>query len=182
LHAANRICTGLAASQNRDGFAWASSADRPRDCDHPLIRGEKKLFFFVRAGDVRPWWQGKGMTETNVSASHFRVHLKEIANAVKAGKQAVTVERHGCRMFVAVSLEDFEFLRKHKYGKPEKPAPEEQPEMITLIHPDQMPIEMVEEAYELSNGTTDDDLIAWRHKAYFTIRATRGKRPAHPPW
>ncbi len=127
------------------------------------------------------------MTETNVSASHFRVHLKEIANSVKAGKLAVTVERHGCQMFAVVSLEDLEFLRKHKYGEVKKPVPEEEsppdpPEMITLIHPDLMPIELVEEAYELSNGTTDEELIAWRHKAYFTIRETRGKRPEHPPW
>ncbi len=89
------------------------------------------------------------MTETNVSASHFRVHLKEIANSVKAGKQAVTVERHGCRMFAVVSLEDLEFLRKHKYGELKKPVPEEEappepPEMITLIHPHLMTIELVD--------------------------------------
>ena len=127
------------------------------------------------------------MTETNVSASHFRVHLKEIANSVKAGKQAVTVERHGCQMFAVVSLEDLEFLRKHKYGEarpavPEETSPPEPPEMISLIHPDLMPIALVEEAYELSSGTTDEDLIAWRGKACLTIRATRGKRPEHPPW
>ncbi len=127
------------------------------------------------------------MTETSVSASHFRVHLKEIANAVKAGKLAVTVERHGCRMFVAVSLEDFEFLLKHKYGQVEKPVPEEAsppepPEMITLIHPDLMPIELVEEAYGLTNGTTDQDIIDWRSKAWRNIFDRRGKRPEHPPW
>jgi hypothetical protein len=130
------------------------------------------------------------MTETNVSASHFRVHLKEIANDVTAGKQVVTVERHGCRMFVAVSLEDFEFLRKHKYGKAAKPPPEEvsppespedPPEMITLIHPDSMPIELVEEAYELSQGTTDEHILAWRSMAWRTIFNRRGKRPEHPP-
>ena len=128
------------------------------------------------------------MTETNVSASHFRVHLKEIANSVKAGKQAVTVERHGCQMFAVVSLEDLEFLRKHKYGAAKKPPPEEVsppdlPEMITLIHPDSMPIELVEEAYdELSNGTTDEELIGWRIKAYYSIYGRRGKHPEHRPW
>jgi len=125
------------------------------------------------------------MTETNVSASHFRVHLKEIANAVHAGKQAVVVERHGCQMFAAVSLEDLEFLRKHKYGEAKRPAREEvspPEEMITLIHPDLMPIELVEEAYELTNGTTDLDIIGWRHKAWFTIRDARGKYPEQRPW
>src|SRR5258708_11515644 len=129
------------------------------------------------------------MTETNVSASHFRVHLKEIANSVKAGKQAVTVERHGCQMFAVVSLEDLEFLRKHKYGaarpatrEEEKPPDPDPPEMITLIHPDLMPIQLVEEAYELTNGTTDEDVIEWRGKACLTIHLARGKCPEHPPW
>jgi hypothetical protein len=128
------------------------------------------------------------MTETNVSASHFRVHLKEIANSVQAGKEVVTVERHGCRMFVAVSLEDFEFLRKHKYGEARKPPPEEvsppeppEPEMITLIHPESMPIELVEEAYELSQGTTDPEIIGWRVKAFYSIYGRRGKHPEHRP-
>ena len=125
------------------------------------------------------------MTETNVSASHFRVHLKEIANSVKAGKLAVTVERHGCQMFAVVSLEDLEFLCKHKYGELKKPVPEEvtppEPsETITLIHPDLMPVELVEEAYELSRGTTDEDLFAWRSKAWRTIFDRRGKRPEPP--
>ncbi len=126
------------------------------------------------------------MTETNVSASHFRVHHKEIANSVKAGNQAVIVERHGCQTFAVVSLEDLEFLRKHKYGEarravPKEASPPEPPEMITLIDPDSMPIELVEEAYELSNGTTDEDRIAWRGKACITIHLARGKRPEHPP-
>jgi hypothetical protein len=127
------------------------------------------------------------MTETKVSASHFRVHLKEIANSVKAGKEAVTVERHGCQMFVAVSLEDFEFLRKHKYGAAKQPpreeemSPEEQPEMITLIHPEQMPIELVEEAYELTNGATDEEVLDWRFKAWRTIFNGRGKPPGQLP-
>jgi len=30
------------------------------------------------------------MTETEVSASHFRVHFKEIANAVARGEQVCT--------------------------------------------------------------------------------------------
>ena len=126
------------------------------------------------------------MTETNVSASHFRVHLKEIANSVKAGREAVTVERHGCQMFAVVSLEDLEFLRKHKCGAAKKPPPEEvsppePPEMITLIHPSLMPIELVEEAYELSQGTTDEQILEWRSKAWRTIFDRRGKPPEHFP-
>jgi PHD/YefM family antitoxin component YafN of YafNO toxin-antitoxin module len=130
------------------------------------------------------------MTETTVSASHFRVHLKEIANSVKAGEEAVTVERHGCQMFAAVSLEDLEFLRRHKYGAAAAaPSPREarapepaRAETIKLIHPDYMPLELVEEAYEHTNGSTDRDVMDWRGKAWFKIKVERGKAPKHLPY
>jgi hypothetical protein len=125
------------------------------------------------------------MTETNVSASHFRVHLKEIANSVQAGNQAVTVERHGCRMFAVVSMEDLEFLRRHKYGAAAKAGPEKEgqsdpPEMITLIEPERMDIALVEEAYELTNGTTDEEIQLWRIRARHVIRIKRGRPPEYP--
>jgi prevent-host-death family protein len=116
------------------------------------------------------------MTETTVSASHFRVHLKEIANSVKAGEQAVTVERHGCPMFAVVSLEDFEFLRRYKYGAaappPERKAPEPaRAETIELIQPD-----------EQTNGATDKDILVWRGNAWFKVKAVRGTAPKHLPY
>jgi hypothetical protein len=127
------------------------------------------------------------MNETSMSASHFRVHLKEIANIVRTGGLAATVERHGAPMFAVVSLEDLEFLRRHKYGgaqkKPGQPAetarpePQPEPEMITLIHPDLMPIELVEEAYALSRGATEGELLEWRGKAWLSIRLRRGREP-----
>ncbi|SRR5258708_414850 len=93
----------------------------------------------------------------------------------------------GVRCFAAVSLEDLEFLRKHNYGAARPAAREEEkapdpdpPEMIRLIHPDLMPIELVEEAYELTNGATDPDVIEWRGKACLTIRLARGNGPEHP--
>ena len=126
------------------------------------------------------------MAETSMSASDFRVHLKDIANSVREGGLAVTVERHGSPMFAVVSVEDLEFLRRHKYGAQKAevaasgPAPA-QPEMITLIHPDAMPIELVEEAYGLTNGTTDFELLGWRGRAWLSIRLRRGKHPDLPP-
>jgi len=126
------------------------------------------------------------MIETSVSASHFRVHLKDIANSVNAGKEAVTVERHGCQMFAVVSLEDMEFLRQHKYGAAKQPveqraSPPDPPETIRLIHPELMPIELVEEAYGLTEGSTDEQTLDWRSKAWRTVFDTRGNRPARPP-
>src|SRR5713101_5140070 len=104
------------------------------------------------------------MTETDVSASHFRVHFKEIANSVVRGGQRFTVARHGLEIVAVVSLEDLEFLRKHKRGAEpvEEAEVKPEPEMIMLDHPDSMPIELVEEAYALSAGSTDRAIIQWR--------------------
>jgi len=112
------------------------------------------------------------MTETDVSASHFRVHFKEIANSVARGGHRFTVARHGLEIVAVVSLEDLEFLRKHKRGTaPVKEAePEPQPEMITLVNPDLMPIELLEEAYALSAGSTDPAVLNWRGKALLSFK------------
>ncbi len=48
--------------------------------------------------------------------------------------------------------------------------------MITLIHPDAMPLELVQEAYGLTSGTTDPELIGWRGKAQLSIRLRQGRR------
>ena len=117
------------------------------------------------------------MTETEVSASHFRVHFKEIANAVARGEQVCTVARHGLPMLVAVSLEDAEYLRKHKW-KAASQQKEAQADTIALIDPDEMPVELLEEAYELTAGTTDFEIQSWRFKAYFSIKGRTGKNPA----
>ena len=80
------------------------------------------------------------MTEDTASASHFRVHFKDIANAVARGETACTVELHGLAMVAVVSLEDAEFLRRHRWGK--AGASQEKPEgSITPDHPDTMPLE-----------------------------------------
>ena len=120
------------------------------------------------------------MTEETVSASHFRVHFKDIANAVARGEQACTVERHGLAMVVVVSLEDAEFLRKHKWGA-KASSPEETPnDRIRLINPDSMPLEVLEEAYGLTTGTRDHEIEDWRFKAYWSLQARTGKNPAPP--
>src|SRR5438105_1042562 len=119
------------------------------------------------------------MTETTVSASHFRVHFNEIANSVARGEQACTVERHGLPVGVLVSEEDAEFLRKHKWGTP---AIQHKPEAdtIELTDPDQMPIVLLEAAYDLTSGSTDFEIKAWRYQAYFSLKSRPGKHPATP--
>ncbi len=121
------------------------------------------------------------MIETTVSASHFRVHFKEIANSVARGEQACRVERHGLGVGVLVSEEDAEFLRKHKWGT-ERAQPKREPpaDTIALITPDLMPIDVVEEAYDLTSGTTDFEIQAWRYQAWFSIKDRTGKHPRGP--
>ena len=120
------------------------------------------------------------MNEETVSASHFRVHFKEIANAVARGEQACTVERHGLAIAVVVSLEDAEFLRKHKWGKAAAAQEKRQAETIALADPASMPLDLLEEAYGLTAGTTDIEIEDWRFKAYYAIQSRTGKWPARP--
>jgi antitoxin (DNA-binding transcriptional repressor) of toxin-antitoxin stability system len=54
------------------------------------------------------------MTELLVSASDFRVHLKDLANDVAAGRERVVMARHGHPMVALVSQQDLNFLRRHK--------------------------------------------------------------------
>ncbi len=54
------------------------------------------------------------MTELLVSASDFRVHLKDFANDVAAGRERVVMARHGYPMVALVSQQDLDFLRRHK--------------------------------------------------------------------
>ncbi len=118
------------------------------------------------------------MAKTCVSMSHFRVHLKEIANAVARGEERLLVARHDHEMFGVASREDFEWLEKQR---PRKQPPAEA-EMIRLGHPDTMPSELVDEMYQATNGSKDLAIIEWRGKAYLSIKLRTGKYPDKPPW
>ncbi len=118
------------------------------------------------------------MAKTCVSMSHFRVHLKEIANAVARGEERLLVARHDYEMFGVASREDIEYLEKHR---PRKHPPAET-EMIRLEHPDAMPSELVDEMYRATNGSKDLAITDWRGKAYLSIKLRTGKYPDKPPW
>ncbi len=79
------------------------------------------------------------MTEDTVSASHFRVHFKEIASAVARGQRACTVALHGLARVVVVSLEDAEFLRRHKWGTAPASPGKTEAGSITPDHPETTP-------------------------------------------
>lgn len=75
------------------------------------------------------------MAEIRVSATDFRVHLKDLANHVATSGDSVVMERHGQRMGVLVSWEDYQLLLRHKPGKNPKAAP---PERVQNAAPEQI--------------------------------------------
>ena len=142
----------------------------------------KKIIIFSGARlDVGPLCQAQGMDELCVSASDFRVHLKDLANAVAAGRQRVLVSRHAYPMVALVSQEDLAFLRKHRPGIG---AAERQASGIpdVLEHPESMPFEEVERLYRVPSGTTESQVERWREKAWLHIKLRTGKFPDEMPW
>ena len=121
------------------------------------------------------------MDELCVSASDFRVHLKDLANNVAAGGQRVIMARHGFKLVALVSQEDLAFLRKHRPGV-EASAREAAGIPRVLKHPEYMAFEEVERLYRATNDMTDDDIENWRGKASVVIWLKTGKRPEVPPY
>jgi prevent-host-death family protein len=121
------------------------------------------------------------MEEICVSASEFRIKLKNFANAVADGEQRVIMARHGHRMVALVSREDLAFLRKHRPG-PDVAARRAAgvPDILEL--PEDMPLEEVERIYKATKGTTSSYIERWRGKAYIHIMLKTGKVPDDEPW
>lgn len=122
------------------------------------------------------------MAEMVVSASEFRVKMKDLANAVADEQHRVLVTRHGGRMMVVVSYEDYEFLRKHKPQPTARPVPDPVADPTEGIdHPDNMKTEDIERIYAATTGTTEPRLLRWRGIAYVYLRHA-GRTPADSPW
>ena len=119
------------------------------------------------------------MAVMRVSSSEFRVKMKDLGNAIGEEQHRVIVTRHGGRVFVAVSWEDYEFLEKHKRGPTLRPVPDPEPVdpvVERMDHPDRMETADIEHIYELTNGSKDDEIKSWRFKAWVVLRA-RGREP-----
>jgi hypothetical protein len=121
------------------------------------------------------------MDELCVSASDLRVHLKDFANTVAAGRQRVLVFRHGYPMVALVSQEDLAFLRKNRPGI-DTAARKASGIPDFLEHPERMPFEEVERLYRITKGTTESRVVHWRGKAWLYIKLRTGKFPDEPPW
>ena len=126
-----------------------------------------------------------GMLETQATATGFRNHFAQIANAVGYRQDRCVVKRHGKVLVALVSYEDLEFLRKHRPRKagpsaheatspkagwrehfPVPPLSETDPatgsEIVTLIDPFEMPIGEVRTYYdEFKDRNDNGDLLDW---------------------
>jgi len=122
------------------------------------------------------------MAEMVVSASEFRVRLKDLANSIAEDQHRVIVTRHGHKLVALVSQEDLEFLRKHKPAPTPRPMPDPVVDVTEgMDHPDRMETKDIERIYQATEGSTDERIVNWRGKAYLTLWLRTRKHPASPP-
>jgi len=111
------------------------------------------------------------MAEMHVSATDFRVHLKDWANQVAGGGEAVIFNRHGFDMAALISWEDYKVFARQKKKEKGK-VPKEDPDLLDVAQ--------VERIYEETFHQMDDESIAWRSKALLSLWK-RGKRMSWEP-
>lgn len=117
------------------------------------------------------------MEELRVSATDFRVHLKDLGNEVARGKAAVVVSRHGLELGVFVNLDEYAEFLQWRNQQTEGDAAVQVPSE----HPESMPLEEVQRIYHATAGATDERVCRWRNRAYLTIWARTRKPPTGPP-
>ncbi len=115
------------------------------------------------------------MEELRVSASEFRIYMKDLANHVAMGNAAVIVSRHGLPLGAWVNLDEYRAFREYQENRRAKAQPVQLPDE----HPDAIPVDEVERLYRATAMATDDRTLRWRSKAYISLTARR--RAADPP-
>jgi prevent-host-death family protein len=114
------------------------------------------------------------MRELQVSASDFRVHLKDYLNQVAEGGAPVIVVRHGFKMGAMVDLHEYSaFLEWRRRQAGEVTAPD--------VEPDGLSDEELERAYVETAQSTDDWTMRWRSRAYVVFKARTGHAPKGDP-
>ena len=122
------------------------------------------------------------MAEMVVSASEFRVFFKDLANSTAAEQHRLVITRHGHKLVALVSQEDLEFLRKHKPQPTSHPVPDPVEDPLEGAgHPETMETADIERIYRATRDSTDEEVIAWRAKAWLVLRLRTGKYPADLP-
>ena len=114
------------------------------------------------------------MKEMHLSATDFRVHLKDWLNQVAEGGAPVVVVRHGLRMGVMISEEDYALLLEFKKAlKRQQEAPE--------MDPNDMPVEDLEAAYFATARSEDERTQRWREDAQISLALRKTRAAIDPP-
>ena len=127
------------------------------------------------------------MQERRLTCTELRVYLRDLANSVAASQERVTVSRHGFDLIAVVSLDDLEFLRKHKPEKTARPVPEpvelteEDKLAATLERPEYMDRAEVQRIVDLTMNTEHFDLLNWRIRAKNLLGVKLDGTPSRGP-
>jgi hypothetical protein len=121
-----------------------------------------------------------GMGQMRVTATDFRVHLKDFANQVAEGGDVLIVQRHGFAMGVFIGCAEYEeFCRWRESRAPVRERPVI-PVQTLRTHPDNMPIEEVQRLYEATKGMTDESAMLFRGRAFISLKVRTGQYPDPP--
>ena len=123
--------------------------------------------------------------EREVTSTELRVYLRGLANSVAQTQERITIKRHGLAIAVLVSLEDLEFLRKHKPHPTPQPVPEpmpcEQDQLAQLLRdPEKMEQKDVEDLLDATMHATSWDVREWRARAMRVRLAQRMQASTTP--
>ncbi len=122
----------------------------------------------------------RGMEELRVSASEFRIYMKDLANHVAMGNAAVIVSRHGLPVGVWVNLQEYQAFREFQRKRAEQERAARGGVEVPDEHPDALPVDEVERLYRATAKATDDRTLRWRGKAWISLIA-RGRGSAVDP-
>ena len=106
-----------------------------------------------------------------VSASDFRVHLKDLANQVARGGDPVVMSRHGFDMVVMISWEDYQRWSREKPRERDK---------VPDAHPDHMDAAEVERTYEKLKTSDDPVVQRWCSKALLSLWVRKRHQAPEP--
>src|SRR5438046_9078603 len=97
-----------------------------------------------------PFGRTRVMDEMRVSATDFRVHLKDLGNHVARGGAAVVVARHGLELGVFINKDEYAEFLKWRAG----PAATKETGEVPEVPPEDVPIEEAERQCRATEGKT----------------------------
>ena len=115
-----------------------------------------------------------------VSATDFRVHLKDLGNQVARGGAAVVVERHGLELGVFINHDEYARFLAWR-GAQAGEAEVKEVVRVPPAHPEELPTEEIERIHDATDDATDEYTERWRRWARQTLSARRYFQERGPP-